>query len=277
MKISDIHGSFQLLNGIEMPYLGLGVFNLEEGTETIQAIHWAFEAGYRHIDTATLYYNEASVGNAVKTSGLRREDIFITTKVWNADQGYQGTLDAFRTSLDKLQMDYIDLYLIHWPVQEKFLETWEALEYLYEQKLTRAIGVSNFLPHHIEDILQQKGTCPMVNQIEFHPYLVQPELLNYCKSHHIQMEAWTPIMKGRVNEFLLLQEIGDKYGKSPVQVTLRWDLQKGVITIPKSVKRERIDSNADIFDFELTIEEIQQIDSLDCNERLGAHPDHFNF
>jgi diketogulonate reductase-like aldo/keto reductase len=277
MEISDIKGSFRLLNGVEMPYFGLGVFGSEAGEETIQAILWALEAGYRHIDTATLYGNESSVGEAVKSSRLKREDIFITTKVWNSDQGYRNTLEAFRTSLEKLRMDYIDLYLIHWPVRDKYMDTWEALEKLYADKLVRAIGVSNFLPHHIDKIIRQKGEIPLVNQVEFHPYLVQPELLNYCKQHQIQVEAWSPILKGRVNDFPLLQQIAAKYSKTPVQVTLRWDLQKGVITIPKSTRRERINSNADIFDFELTAEEVNQIDALNRKERIGAHPDTFNF
>lgn len=277
MKITDIKGSVRLMNGVEMPYFGLGVFGSEEGQETIQAIHWALEAGYRHIDTATLYYNEKSVGDAVKTSGIKRKEIFITTKVWNSDQGYQNTLDAFRTSLDKLQMEYVDLYLIHWPVQGKFIDTWNAFEELYEQKLVRAIGVSNFLSHHINDILKLKGTIPMVNQVELHPYLVQAGLLRYCNEHGIRVEAWSPIQKGGVNNISLLQQLGRKYGKTPVQITLRWDLQKGIVTIPKSVKKDRIYSNADIFDFALTENEIRQIDSLDKEERIGAHPDNFSF
>jgi diketogulonate reductase-like aldo/keto reductase len=277
MKLNDISGTVRLLNGVEMPYFGLGVFNAQEGTETIQSIHWAFEAGYRHVDTATLYRNENSVGEAIRTSGIDRREIFITTKVWNSDQGYQETIDAFHTSLDKLQMDYVDLYLIHWPVKDKYLDTWEALEELYAKKLSRAIGVSNFLPHHIGEILKQNGTVPMVNQVEFHPYLVQPDVLSYCQNHKIQVEAWSPILKGRVNEIPLLQRIAKKYHKTPVQVTLRWDLQKDVVTIPKSSKRERIISNAQIFDFELTEEEVRQIEALDRNDRLGAHPDHFDF
>lgn len=277
MNISDIKGTFRLWNGVEMPYLGLGVFESVEGEETINAIHWAFEAGYRHIDTASLYMNERSVGEAVKTSGIQRKDIFITTKVWNSEQGYQNTLDAFKRSLDKLQTDYVDLYLVHWPVRGKFIETWEALEEIYNNKFARAIGVSNFKKHHIQELSNNNHLKPMVNQVEFHPLLTQSELLSFCRNNDIQFQAWSPIIKGRVNTIPELIEIGRKYEKTPVQVTLRWDLQKGVITIPKSVKKERIFSNADIFDFTLTHEEISIIDSLNKNERMGADPDNFNF
>ena len=277
MTITDIGGSVRLANGIMMPYLGLGVFNADEGHETIQAIHWALEAGYRHIDTASLYGNEKSVGEAIKTCGIPREEIFVTTKIWNTDQGYQSTKDAFSRSLEKLDIEYIDLYLIHWPVRGKFPETWEALEEIYSTKLVRAIGVSNFLQHHLKDLLDRKGIPPMVNQMEFHPYLVQNDLLDFCKKHHIQYEAWTPILKGEVNTIPLLRKIGEKYGKTAVQVTLRWDLQKDVVTIPKSVRKERILANADIVDFELTEEEVSAIDALDRRSRSGADPDNFNF
>jgi diketogulonate reductase-like aldo/keto reductase len=260
-----------------MPYFGLGVFNADEGYETIQAIHWALEAGYRHIDTASLYGNEKSVGEAIRTSDIAREEIFVTTKIWNSDQGYQSTLDAFSRSLEKLNTPYIDLYLIHWPVRGKYMKTWEAMEELYNTRQVRAIGVSNFLQHHLSDLVNRNGVQPMVNQMEFHPYLVQNDLINYCKKHHIQYEAWTPILKGEVNNIPLLQKIAEKYGKTPVQVTLRWDLQKGVVTIPKSVRKERIIENADIFDFELIQEEVQAIDALDRHSRLGADPDNFNF
>lgn len=277
MIISDIKGTVKLWNGLEMPYLGLGVFEMAKGKETIQAIHWALEAGYRHIDTASLYMNEQSVGDAVKTSGVKRNDIFITTKMWNSEQGYRNALDAFHRSLDKLQTDYVDLYLIHWPVKGKYIETWEALEELYSKKLVKAVGVSNFLEHHIQELIDRNHLIPMVNQFEFHPLLSQPSLLEYCKKNNIRTEAWSPILKGRVNEIPLLIDIAEKYGKTPVQVTLRWDLQKGVITIPKSSRKERIISNADIFDFSLTEAEIQRIDALDENRRIGADPDNFNF
>ncbi|MGD2035689.1 MAG: aldo/keto reductase [Bacteroidales bacterium] len=274
-EITNINGTFTLNNGLPMPYFGLGVFEAAPGRETIEAIHWAFEAGYRHIDTATMYLNEDSVGEAVRTSGLRREDVFITTKVLNEHQGYRNTMDAFQRSLEKLKTDYVDLYLIHWPVKGKYLETWQACEELYAQDLVRAIGVSNFLRHHIENIMDNGEIMPMVNQNEFHPYLVQPGLLAFCKEYHIQYQAWSPILKGEVNSIPVLTDIGKKYGKNPVQVVLRWDLQKEVITIPKSVHRERIFSNADIFDFELSEEDMSQIDALDRDKRTGPHPDSF--
>jgi diketogulonate reductase-like aldo/keto reductase len=260
-----------------MPYFGLGVFEAKRGIETIQAIHWALEAGYRHIDTAAMYLNEESVGEAVRSSNISRENIFITTKVLNEDQGYQNTLKAFQISLDKLQMDFVDLYLIHWPVRNKYAETWEALEELYSRKLVRAIGVSNFLEYQLQTIIDMKGTIPMVNQNEFHPHLVQQNLLDFCTQNHIQYEAWSPILKGRVNQFPEIIKIAEKYGKNPVQVVLRWDLQKGVITIPKSVHKERIISNADVFDFKLTDDDIKEIDALDRHSRIGPDPDNFNF
>ncbi|HEX2936684.1 MAG TPA: aldo/keto reductase [Bacteroidales bacterium] len=277
MKITDIQGTTQLHNGVEMPYLGLGVFETPDGQETINAIHWALEAGYRHIDTAYLYMNEKGVGEAVRTSGIAREKIFVTTKVWNSDQGYKKTLDAFYRSLDLLKFDYIDLYLIHWPVKEKYVETWDALQYLYEKKLVRAIGVSNFLEHHLNDILQNKGIAPMVNQVEFHPYVAQPKLLEYCRKNNIQFEAWAPLMRGKADGIPVFIEIAKKYSKTPAQIVLRWDLQKGVVTIPKSSHKDRIIANAQLFDFELSADDMQRIDALDRNERIGAHPDNFDF
>lgn len=277
MKITDLKGTVSLYNGVQMPYFGLGVFQTAEGKDTIDSIHWALEAGYRHIDTAAIYMNEKGVGEAVRTSSLPREQLFITSKVWNADQGFQKTIDAFSISLEKLKMDYLDLYLIHWPVMDKYLETWEALEELYEKKLVRSIGVSNFLEHHLDDLVNKKGMVPMVNQVEFHPYLVQPKLLKYCQSQNIQFEAWSPIMRGKVNEIPVIIDIAKKYNKTPIQVVLRWDLQKGIVTIPKSIHKDRIISNTNIFDFELNADEIQKIDSLDQHYRIGADPDNFNF
>ncbi len=273
MKITDLQGTTVLRNGINMPYFGLGVYDAEEGPETIHAVEYAIEAGYRHIDTATLYRNERSVGEAIRNSAVKREDIFVTTKVWNSDQGYQSTLNAFQKSLDKLKFDFIDLYLIHWPVPGKYLETWKALELLYQQKLVRAIGVSNFMQHQLEDIIRFAEIVPMVNQVEFHPYLTQPQLLDFCKKNTIQYEAWAPLMRGQVLEIKEIGRIADKYGKTPAQIVLRWDLQKDVVTIPKSVRKERIYSNADVFNFTLTEEEMSSIDSLDRKNRIGPDPD----
>ncbi len=273
----DISSKVKLNNGVEMPWLGLGVFQSVDGNEVINAIHSALDTGYRSIDTAAVYRNEKGVGSAICESSVPRNEIFLTSKVWNSEQGYDSTKAAFEESLEKLQTDYLDLYLIHWPKGQLSLETWKAMEELYEAGRIRAIGVSNFLVHHLEDFLPHCKVIPAVNQVEFHPRLVQPELLKYCQEKGIQPEAWSPIMRGQVMEIPLLKELGEKYGKSPVQITLRWDIQKGVITIPKSVTKERIQSNADIFDFELLPEEMAQIDALDLNQRTGPHPDQISF
>ena len=260
-----------------MPYFGLGVFQTAEGEEVIQAVRDALRAGYRHIDTASLYRNERGVGEAIAASGIPRNEVFVTTKVWNSDQGYESTLRAFDKSLKQLQFDYLDLYLVHWPVKGKYIETWRALEKLYQQKVVRAIGVSNFLSHHLEDLLRHCREIPMVNQMEFHPYLVQQDLIDYCREGKIQYEAWSPLMQGRIVDVPELYTIGKKYKKDVAQLVLRWNLQKGVITIPKSIHKERIISNAQIFDFEITPADMKAIDSLDRHERVGADPDTFNF
>lgn len=277
MKITDLSGTVKLSNGVEMPYLGLGVYLAREGSEVINACKYAIEAGYRHIDTASLYENEKGVGIAVKESQVPRKEMFITSKVWNSQQGFDSTLRAFDESLKKLGTDYLDLYLIHWPVRGKYKETWRALETLYTEGRVRAIGVSNFLKHQLEDLLTAVEIKPMVNQVEFHPYAVQQELIDFCHGHSIRFEAWSPLMQGKVFEIKPLKDLAAKYHKTVAQIVLRWDLQKGVITIPKSVRKEIIISNAQLFDFELTDQDIREIDSLDKNQRIGAHPDHFDF
>ncbi|WP_282189242.1 aldo/keto reductase [Maribellus sp. YY47] len=278
-KISNMNLSSKstLNNGVKMPWLGLGVFLSKEGTEVENAVKVALANGYKSIDTAAIYQNERGVGKAIRESGVPREDIFLTSKVWNADQGYSTTMAAFEESLEKLQTDYLDLYLIHWPKGERSKETWKAMEELYQKGRMKAIGVSNFLVHHLEDFLPHCKVVPAVNQVEFHPELIQPDLLKYCQKKGIQLEAWSPIMKGRVNDVPLMQELAAKYGKTPVQIVLRWDIQKGVVTIPKSVTPERIIANADIFDFELSTEDMDRIDALDQNKRIGGHPDHITF
>ncbi|CAM5784801.1 MULTISPECIES: aldo/keto reductase [Brevibacillus] len=265
-----------LNNGIKMPWLGLGVWKVKEGDEVQRAILSAIETGYRAIDTAAVYGNEAGVGDAIRDSGIARDQLFITTKVWNSDQGYETTLKAFDESMKKLRLDYLDLYLVHWPVQGKYLDTWKALEKLYRDGYVRAIGVSNFHVHHLEDLKQNSEIVPAVDQVEYHPLLTQKELLAYCKENGIQMEAWSPLMQGNLDQPVLV-EIGQKYGKSPAQVILRWDLQNGVVTIPKSVTPERIRQNADVFDFTLTAEEMEQISRLNQNKRFGPDPDNFDF
>jgi diketogulonate reductase-like aldo/keto reductase len=277
MIISDLKGSIQLNNGVEMPYFGLGVFKTPEGNEVENAVKWALEAGYRHIDTAAIYNNERGVGNAVKASGVPRNELFITTKVWNENQRNNSVMEGFEESLELLQTGYVDLYLIHWPVKQKFTATWKVMEEIYRSGRARAIGVSNFLQHHLEELFPIAEVMPMVNQVECHPWLVQQPLIDFCQSRNIVYEAWSPIMRGAVNDIPLFVELSKKYKKSPVQIVLRWDLQKGIVTIPKSVHQERIQGNADIFDFELSADDLHRIDALDKNERFGSHPDTFTF
>jgi methylglyoxal/glyoxal reductase len=272
-----IKSTVRLNNGVEMPWFGLGIHRAGAGQEVVEAMKCALNVGYRSIDAATYYENEHRVGEVLSECGILREEIFLTSKVWNTDQGYHSTIRAFETSLEKMQTSYLDLYLLHWPMGNLSLESWRAMEGLYEMGKIRAIGVSNFLIHQLKDLMDHARVMPMVNQIEFHPELVQPELLQFCKENQIQPEAWRPLMKGQVNDIKLLQELAEKYQKSPVQIVLRWDIQKGVVTIPKSVTPERIIHNADIFDFELAQEDMDQIDGLNQNKRMGQDPNDFSF
>lgn len=267
-----------LYNGVKIPQVGLGVFRAENGKETSQAVKWALEAGYRHIDTATVYKNEESVGVGIKESGVKREDIFLTTKVWNTDIRQGRTREAFEESLRLLGTDYVDLYLIHWPVEGREA-AWRVLEDEYRKGRIRAIGVSNFHRHHLEELDQVAEIAPMVDQIEAHPYFSNQELIDYCHSRKMAVEVWSPLGGGRVDllgdETLL--KLADKYQKTPAQIVIRWDIQRGVVVLPKSVHEERIRSNLDVFDFELTAEDMALIHSMNRNKRVGSDPDNFKF
>ena len=279
--MKNLQSKAVLNNGVEMPWFGLGVFKVEEGPELVEAIKSAIKAGYRSIDTAAIYGNEAAVGEGIlagiEATGISREELFITSKVWNADQGYEETIAAYEESLKKLKLDYLDLYLVHWPVEGKYKDTWRALETLYKEKRVRAIGVSNFQIHHLQDVIKDAEIKPMINQVEYHPRLTQKELQAFCKEQGIQMEAWSPLMQGQLLDNETLQAIAEKHGKTTAQVILRWDLQNGVITIPKSTKEHRIIANADVFNFELTKEDMEKIDALNQNHRVGPDPDNFDF
>jgi methylglyoxal/glyoxal reductase len=270
---TNLKSTTTLHNGVKMPWVGLGVFKVKEGEEVVQSVKAAIKNGYISIDTAAIYGNEDGVGRAIKESGVPREELFITTKLWNADQGYESTLKAFETSMEKLGLEYLDLYLIHWPGKDKYKETWKAFEKLYKDGRVRAIGVSNFLIHHLEDLLGSAEIKPMVNQVELHPHLTQKDLLSYCKKEGIQLEAWSPLKQGQLLNDQTLTEIAQKYNKSVAQIILRWDLQNEVVIIPKSIKEPRIIENATIFDFELTSEDMGKIDGMNQDSRAGSHPD----
>lgn len=278
--IKNLQDTTTLHNGVKMPWIGLGVFKVPND-DTIHSVSAAIKNGYRSIDTAAVYENEEGVGTGIreglKAAGISREELFVTSKVWNADLGYEKTLEAFNTSLTKLGLDYLDLYLIHWPVEGKYKGSWKALETLYKEGKIKAIGVSNFQIHHLQNLMENAEIKPMVNQVELHPRLSQKELHAFCKQHHIQLEAWSPLMQSQLLDNSTLQEIGTKYKKSVAQVILRWDLQNGIVIIPKSTKEHRIIENSTIFDFELSADDMKQIDRLNENHRVGPDPDNFDF
>lgn len=279
--MNNLQSTTTLANGVKMPWFGLGVFKVEEGPELVNAVKAAIKNGYRSIDTAAIYENETGVGQGIRegleAAGIAREDLFVTSKVWNADLGYESTLAAYETSLQKLGLDYLDLYLIHWPVEGKFKDAWRALETLYKAGRVKAIGVSNFQIHHLEELMKDAEIKPMVNQVEFHPRLTQKELRAFCVEQGIQVEAWSPLMQGQLFDNEVLQEIAANSNKTVAQIILRWDLQNGVITIPKSTKEHRIIANSEVFDFVLSAEDMQRIDSLNQNHRVGPDPDNFDF
>lgn len=260
-----------LSNGIQMPLLGLGVYDMYN-EEAEQAVIDALEIGYRLIDTAALYNNETEIGNAVKASGVPRNEIFVTTKVGNPDQGYDSTLKAFDMSLQKLQMDYVDLYLVHWPIKGKRKDTWKALEKLYTDKRVGAIGVANYLIPFLEELFGYATTAPVLDQVELTPWLFQSELADYCKQRNIQLQSYSPITRGKKLDDPRLLKLCEKYGKTPAQIVLRWNIEHGISTIPKSSRRIRLQENFDILSFELSKEDVAFMDSFNENYRICDDP-----
>ncbi len=271
MELS-LNGKIKLNNGTEIPYLGLGVYLTQAGDETINAVKWALQAGYRHIDTAKIYGNEKEVGIAIKESGIPREDIFVTTKLWNNDHGFEPTLKAFDKSLRDLNLEYIDLYLIHWPGTAKRGESWKALEKIYKEGKCKAIGVSNYTVRHLTELLDMCEVVPAINQVEFSPFLYQKELLDFCVEKGIQLEAYSPLARAKKLEDERLVELAKKYSKTPAQILIRWSLQHNLVVIPKSSKKERIKENASVFDYNISDEDIVKLDSMNENFRVAWDP-----
>ena len=262
-----------LNDGTKIPVLGLGVWQAGAGKETRKAVSAALESGYRLIDTAKLYGNERDVGAAVKESGIPREEIFVTTKLWNSDQGFESGLRAFEGSRRELGLEYVDLYLVHWPVPQLRNESWKALLKIREQGLARSIGVSNYTIPHLKELLSATPVPPSVNQVEFHPFLFQRELLEYGQKHHIHLEAYSPLTRGRRLKDPVIKEIAARYGRTPAQILIRWGLQHGLVVIPKSVRPERIRENADVFGFEIKSPDMARLDALDERSHLAWNPD----
>lgn len=267
-----------LSNGVKMPKIGFGVFKTPDGEETVNSVKWALEAGYRHIDTAFVYKNEKGVGQGIIESGVPREEIFVTTKAWNGHVREGATKEAFKESLENLQLDYVDLYLIHWPVDGK-CEAWKVFEELYEEGKIKSIGVSNFHKHHFEELMSVAKIKPMVNQIESNPRFNNDELIKMCQSQGIIVEAWSPL--GGTGTAMLghetLESIAKKHNKSPAQIIIRWNLQKDVVPLPKSTNKGRITENLNVFDFTLDDEDMKAITNMNENIRTGSDPDNFNF
>ncbi len=279
----DQNSFYTLANGVKIPVIGFGTWQSENGEIATNAVKAALKIGYRHIDTASAYGNEESVGNGLIASGVPRDQVFVTTKLWNKDHGYDETLSAFEKSMSRLKLDYLDLYLIHWPIpmerrdnwKDTFLGTWKAMIKLYKDGKIRAIGVSNCRPHHMDFLIENSDVVPMVNQIEYHPGFLQKEVIEYGKAHQMLIQAWSPLAQGRVFHLPLLHGLSEKYGKSIAQICLRWELQKGANPLPKSVTESRIRENFEVFDFELTDDEVRQIDELPETGATGYDPDNF--
>ncbi|MFJ5768062.1 aldo/keto reductase [Lysinibacillus sp. NPDC093210] len=275
-------GNVTLNNGLEMPLVGYGVFRVPDGDDLAEAVKTAIAKGYRSIDTAQVYRNEESVGRGIRAAideGLvSRDELFVTSKVWNDGLSYEETLAAYDSSLEKLGLDYLDLYLIHWPgLDTNYIEAYKALEKIYQDGRVRSIGVSNFHVHHLELLLKETTVIPVINQIEFHPHLTQEEVRYYCKEHGIQVEAWSPLMNGSLLEEELIQQLASKYSKTPAQIVLRYDVQHDVVTIPKTMTPARMTENLHVFDFALTDEEMAQLDAMNDGLRCGPDPEKFNF
>jgi len=266
-----------LHDGVDIPLLGFGTFKIPEGRAVEQAVATALNAGYRHIDTAMIYGNERGVGRAIAASGIDRSEIFVTTKVWNSDQGYASTLAAVDTSLANLGLDHVDLYLVHWPKPEHTADTWRAMEEIKASGKARAIGVSNFLVHHLDQLFETATVAPSINQIEFSPHLQNPELVAACNARGIVVEAWSPLKQGAIIDDPDLATIADAHGVTVARVVLRWLLQRGIVAIPKSVTPSRILQNADLYEFELSDAEMAEINGMDRGERVGPNPDHIDF
>lgn len=271
-KENPLKQTIILNNGISMPILGLGVWKTKSGKECKEAVLNALEAGYRHIDTARIYDNELDVGQAIRESGISRKEIFITTKLWNADQGSDKTRKALENSLDRLGIDFVDLYLIHFPVTSKRMDSWKELEKLYHDKLCKAIGVSNYTIIHLTELLKNSQITPAVNQVEFHPFLNQIHLLEYCKKHKIQLEAYSPLAHGQKIEDPTIAKIAQKYDKTPAQILIRWAIEQKIVVIPKSIKKERIIENSKVFDFAISEEDMKILNSLDEDFRTCWDP-----
>jgi 2,5-diketo-D-gluconate reductase A len=277
--VSDIKSipTIDLGGDVEIPQLGFGVFQVPPA-DTAETVTVALQTGYRHIDTAAAYRNERAVGEALAASGLARDDYFVTTKLWNTDQGYDSTLKAFDASLGRLALDYVDLYLIHWPApgKDRYVDTWKAFLELQEDGRIRAIGVSNFQPAHLQRLIDETGVSPAINQVELHPRLQQDDLRAFHREHAIVTEAWAPLAQGQLLQEPALAEIAQRHGKTPAQVVLRWHIELGNVVIPKSVTPSRIRENLDLFDFELGEEDLAAIRGLNRDERIGPGPDEFN-
>jgi len=266
-----------LHDNVAIPQLGFGVFKVGDGDDVEAAIATALDVGYRHIDTAMIYRNEEGVGRAIAASDIPRADIFVTTKLWNSDQGYDSSLAAIDRSLAKLGMDYVDLYLVHWPKPEHTRGTWRAMEEIKASGKAKAIGVSNFLPDHLDQLLEHATVPPSINQIEFHPHLQSPDLIGYCADHDIVIEAWSPLKAGQIVDDPDLGSIAAAHGVTVAQVVLRWMLQRGIVAIPKSVTPSRIASNANLYGFELADSEVATINAMDRTDRVGPDPATFDF